>query len=108
MNFENVYWNWPSMNADHHAASILAIGDSWFWYPFPGGALLNQLGPLVAPKEHFILAIGNNGAEAFDYVQGKYKIAVTTALNFHGGGLSAVFISAAAMISRALTICARC
>jgi hypothetical protein len=78
---------------DHHAASILAIGDSWFWYPLPGGSLLNQLGPLVAPKEHYILAIGNNGAEAFDYVHGKYRNAVTTALNFHGDGLSAVFIS---------------
>ena len=93
MNFENVYWNWNSMQDDHHSASILAIGDSWFWYPFPGGSLLNQLGPLVAPKEHYILAIGNNGAEAYDYVHGKYRDAVTTALKFHGDGLSAVFIS---------------
>ncbi len=93
MNFQNVYWDWPSMDADHHSASILAIGDSWFWYPFPGGSLVNRLGPLVAPKEHFVLAIGNNGAEAYDYVHGKYRNAVTTALNFHGDGLSAVFIS---------------
>ena len=93
MNFQNVYWDWNSMRDDHHSASILAIGDSWFWYPFPGGSLLNRLGPLVAPKEHFILAIGNNGAEAFDYVHGKCKNAVTNALNFHGDGLSAVFIS---------------
>lgn len=81
------------MRDDNHAASILAIGDSWFWYPFPGGSLVNRLGPLVAPKEHFILAFGYNGAEAFDYVHGKYKNAITTALNFHGDGLSAVFIS---------------
>jgi hypothetical protein len=93
MNFENVYWDWPSMDADHHSPSILAIGDSWFWYPFPGGSLLNRLGPLVATKDHYILAIGNNGAEAFDYVHGKYRNAVTTALNFHGDGLSAVFLS---------------
>jgi hypothetical protein len=93
MNFENVYWDWPSMRADHLAPSILAIGDSWFWYPFPGGSLLNQLGPLVKTKQHQILAIGNNGAEAFDYVHGKYADAVATALNFHGDGLSAVFIS---------------
>ena len=81
------------MREDYHAASILAIGDSWFWYPFPGGSLINRLGPLVAPKEHFLLAIGNTGAEAYDYVHGKFKNAVTTALNFHGDGLSAVFIS---------------
>jgi hypothetical protein len=93
MNFQNVYWDWPSMQDDHHSASILAIGDSWFWYPFPGGSLVNRLGPLVAPKEHFILAVGNNGAEAYDYVHGKYKNVVTTALNFHGDALSAVFIS---------------
>ncbi len=93
MNFENVYWDWESMDADHHSPSILAIGDSWFWYPFPGGSLLNCLGPLVAPKEHFILAVGNNGAEAFDYVRGKYKGIVTNALNSHGDGLSAVFLS---------------
>jgi hypothetical protein len=93
MNFENVYWDWDSMDADHHSASILAIGDSWFWYPFPGGSLVNRLGPLVAPKEHYILAVGNNGAEANDYVHGKFKNAVTNALNFHGDGLSAVFVS---------------
>ena len=93
MNFNNVYWDWNSMQDAHRAASILAIGDSWFWYPFPDGSLLNQLGPLVEPKDHHILAIGNNGAEAYDYVHGKYADAVTTALRFHGDALSAVFIS---------------
>lgn len=34
-----------------------------------------------------------NGAEAFDYVDGKYKQAVLHALKFYGSGLSAVFIS---------------
>lgn len=81
------------MQSDHHAASILAIGDSWFWYPFPGGSLLNQLGPLVAPGQHYLLAIGNNGAEAYDYVEGKYRKQVRTALQFHGPALSAVFVS---------------
>lgn len=40
-----------------------------------------------------ILTFGNNDAEAFDYVHGKYRNAVTTALNLHGDGLSAMFIS---------------
>ena len=50
MNFQNVYWDWPSMQTDNHSASMLAIGDSWFWYPFPGGSLVTRLGPLGAPK----------------------------------------------------------
>jgi len=93
MNFENVYWDADEMQDDGRSASILAIGDSWFWYPFPGGSLLNQLGPVVATRQHTILAIGYNGAEAADYVDGKYSGFVETALDYHGDGLSAVFIS---------------
>ena len=93
MKFENVYWDDASMKNDGVYPSILAIGDSWFWYPFPGGSLLNQLGRLVAKKEHFILALGNNGAEAYDYAIGKYNRSIRTALKFHGPSLSAVFIS---------------
>ena len=94
MSFENVYWDWNEMQNAGHVPSILAIGDSWFWYPFPGGSLLNQLGRLVAPRQHQVLAFGNNGAEAYDYVYGKYAKAVRNALRlFNDGGLSAVFLS---------------
>lgn len=93
MNDENVYWDATSMQIDQVYPSILAIGDSWFWYPLPGGSLINQLGPLVAPKGHFIFALGNNGAEAFDYVYGKYSRLIRTALRLHGSSLSAAFIS---------------
>lgn len=51
MKFENVYWDAGLMADDAHSASILAIGDSWFWYPFPGGSLLNPLGRVVAGKQ---------------------------------------------------------
>jgi hypothetical protein len=54
---------------------------------------VNQLGRLVAKKEHYVLALGNNGAEAFDYVYGKYSKSVKTALSLHGMALSSVFIS---------------
>ncbi|MCS6786425.1 MAG: hypothetical protein NZ524_05265 [Thiobacillaceae bacterium] len=93
MKYENVYWDWPSMQNDDHYPTILAIGDSWFWYPFPGGSLLNPLGRIVAKKGHYILALGNNGAEAYDYVYGKYRRSVKTALRLHGKDLSSVFIS---------------
>ncbi len=93
MAFDNVYWDQRELAEASKSVSILAIGDSWFWYPFPGGSLLNALGPLVKPKAHTILAFGNNGAEAFDYVSGVYRDSVETGLRFHGAGLSAVFVS---------------
>jgi hypothetical protein len=93
MNAGNVYWDSGAMTIDGVFPSILAIGDSWFWYPLPGGSLINQLGEVVAPKSHFVLAFGNNGAEAFDYVYGKYSRSIRTALKLHGSSLSAVFIS---------------
>lgn len=93
MNAGNVYWDAASMEIDHVYPSILAIGDSWFWYPFPGGSLINQIGAVVASKEHCIFALGNNGAEAYDYVYGKYSKSIRTALKLHGSSLSATFIS---------------
>jgi hypothetical protein len=93
MHFQNVYWDVGLMKNDGHQPSILAIGDSWFWYPFPGGSLLNHLGPIVATREHVIVAYGYNGAEAFDYVHGKYEKQIRTALKLYGDRLSAVFIS---------------
>jgi lysophospholipase L1-like esterase len=93
MHFRNVYWDAVLMRTDDRYPSILAIGDSWFWYPFPGGSLLNHLGDIVAPREHVILAFGNNGAEAFQYVHGTYAWQIKNALDLYGSSLSAVFIS---------------
>ena len=87
------YWDEAKMRNDAVSPSILAIGDSWFWYPFPGGSLINYLGPLVGRQQHTILAKGMNGAEAFDYVDGKYAGLVRHALRMYGASLSAVFIS---------------
>lgn len=92
MKLDNVYWSWDASTADGGNPSILAIGDSWFWFPLPGGSLINQLGKLVN-ADHYILAVGNNGAEAFDYVEGKYRKDVKRQLGLHGPSLSAVFIS---------------
>lgn len=89
----NYYWNENPMKIDGVYPSILLIGDSWFWYPFIGGSLTNNLGPIVASKGHIILAKGMNGAEAFDYVDGKYARIVREALRLYGADLSAVFLS---------------
>jgi hypothetical protein len=88
----NLYWHEPSMRADGAFPSILAIGDSWFWYPLPGGSLATSLAKLLTPA-HTVLAFGNNGAEAFDYVAGVYAGMIDGALERHGGALSAVFVS---------------
>ncbi len=60
---ESLYWHEPTMRIDGAMPSILAIGDSWFWYPLPGGSLATCLARLVAAKQHTVLAFGNNGAE---------------------------------------------
>lgn len=88
----NIYWHEPAMRNDGIVPSILAIGDSWFWYPLPGGSLATSLARLVAPR-HAVLAFGNNGAEAFDYVNGVYAHGIDRALDRYGDGLSAVFVS---------------
>lgn len=90
---ESYYWDENKMKTDGANPTILAIGDSWFWYPFLGGSLINNLGPIVEKKNNIILAKGMNGAEAFDYVDGKYAKIVLEALRLYGSGLSAVFIS---------------
>ena len=90
---ESFYWDEEKMKRDGANPTILGIGDSWFWYLFLGGSLINNLGPIVARK-NVILAKGMNGAEAFDFVDGKYARIVLEALRLYGSGLSAVFISA--------------
>jgi hypothetical protein len=88
-----VYWDKSQMQNDGATPSILAIGDSWFWYPLIGGSLIVPLGDLVASKGHTIYCLGNNGAEAIDYTQGRYRRTVLEALRLYGSVLSAVFIS---------------
>jgi hypothetical protein len=89
----NYFWDSNAMNLAGMNPNILAIGDSWFWYPFPGGSLINNLGRIVQPKSGVIFAKGNNGAEALDYVDGKYADVVREALRLYGSGLDAVLIS---------------
>lgn len=90
---DNIYWHEPSMVQDGVVPSIVAIGDSWFWYPLPGGSLATSLARLVAPRQHTLLVFGNNGAEAFDYVSGVYAQMIERALGRYGTSLSAVFVS---------------
>jgi hypothetical protein len=89
----NVYWSKQALDDDSTTADILAIGDSWFWYPFPGGSLVTHVGHMLAPTGHNVLVAGNNGAEVYDYVKGKYKRQVRELLRLFGSTASALFIS---------------
>ncbi|UUX96955.1 SGNH/GDSL hydrolase family protein [Aquabacterium sp. J223] len=90
----NVFWDKQALENANETADILAAGDSWFWYPFPGGSLITGIGALVAHKGHNILVEGSNGVEAYDLVKGKYKRQVNEMLRLYGSGASAFLISA--------------
>lgn len=51
--------------------AILAIGDSWFWYPKISN-LLAEISAAVKPDYSNIMALGYLGAELEEYVKGKY------------------------------------
>ena len=89
------YWHASQLAEDGVMPGVLAIGDSWFWYPFPGGALLHHLAPYMRKKERIVFAVGHNGAEAIDYVDGVYREEVAQALKLYGDGLTEVLILAA-------------
>lgn len=90
---ERPYWDHAALALENATPAVLAIGDSWFWYPI-GAALLDPVNSLVWKKQYAIYAIGNNGAELGDYVHGgKYRTPIKMALDSWGNGLSAVFLS---------------
>ena len=78
--------------------SILAVGDSWFWYPLPTGYnLLQQLSQRVLKPDYAnILSLGYVGARLEDYVEGKYENEFQNELKpANARYYSAVFISGA-------------
>lgn len=85
------YWDAELMRQDSCTPAVLAIGDSWFWYPI-GQSLLDPINK-AWNRRYCIYVIGENGAEARDYVDGKFRNVVRDALKGYGAGLSAVFIS---------------
>jgi hypothetical protein len=84
------YWDPHLLFEDNQTPHILAIGDSWFW--FPKNNLLNPI------FNHFnsgkcILALGNNGAEVVEFVGKKYRHAIQSSLDSWGDSIEAVLIS---------------
>ena len=72
--------------------AILAIGDSWFWYPKVPN-LLEGISAVVKPVYSNILALGNIGATLESYLKGKYAPDFATALRPADATYSAVMIS---------------
>jgi len=80
--------------------AILAIGDSWFWYPKISN-LLAEISAAVKPDYSNIMALGYLGAKLEEYVNGKYAKAFArelrpaflqyySAVMISGGGNDAV------------------
>jgi hypothetical protein len=83
------YWNEAVMQYNNEVPDILAIGDSWFWYP--ANNLLNPINNFWNGNKT-ILALGNNGAKAVEYT-GKYKRSIRDAVRGYKTKVRAVLIS---------------
>lgn len=86
---------WDERQLDGTSPTILAIGDSWFWYPFNN--LANPLHRILnRSREHIILVRGRNGATTSEYVKGRIREQIEWDLDkAHGYGrtIQAVFLS---------------
>jgi hypothetical protein len=83
------FWDERLMIEQSYAPDVLAVGDSWFWYPVNN--LLNPLFNVLGGSE-CILAYGDNGAEAIDYVT-YYRGRIAGALKEWRKTIKAVLIS---------------
>lgn len=78
--------------------TVLAIGDSWFWYPLPTGYnLLQTLSDRVLKPDYAnIMSLGYVGARLEEYVHGRYAPDFRSELEpINAQYYSAVFISGA-------------
>jgi hypothetical protein len=73
-----VYYS-PNQIREGAFPAILAIGDSWFWYPKVSN-LLAEVSAAVKPDYSNIMALGNLGAKLEEYMNGKYAKAFTREL----------------------------
>ena len=68
-----VYYQ-PNQIVPGHYPAVLAIGDSWFWYPFASN-LLAEISAVVKPDYSNILTLGKNGATLRSFAIGAYAAA---------------------------------
>lgn len=86
---------WDESQLEGNSPTILAIGDSWFWYPLNN--LANPLHRILnRSREHIILVRGRNGAETKEYVSGHIREQIEWDLDKtrgYGRTIQAVFVS---------------
>jgi hypothetical protein len=88
-------WDESVLQKENVFPSVLAIGDSWFWYPrnnlaIPLYKILNR------SQTHVMLVRGHNGAEAIEYETGPIRAQIESDLDKkkgYGRTLKAVFLS---------------
>jgi len=85
------YWDEVRMNGAGEFPHVLALGDSWFWYPFN-----NLLTPLFNywGGNRVILAQGMVGAEAVDLAAGQWLREFRRVLKWNKSTIRTVLISA--------------
>ncbi len=88
-------WDESQLISNNVFPTILAIGDSWFWYPKNNLAIpLHKI--LNKQKSHVILVRGYSGAEAVQYASGVLRSQLEKDLDRatgYGRTLQAVFVS---------------
>ena len=88
-------WDESVLTSEDVTPNILAIGDSWHWYPFNN--LLNRLYSILNRRQDCVIfARGHNGALMQDYVSEPLASIIRGDLNRktgYGHSLYAVFVS---------------
>lgn len=84
----NVYWGVHGAVSAGANASVLLIGDSWFWYPVDNLAV--EIGAAL-PNQTFVV-VGNNGSEAAQWRE-KYRKEIDYAFKWYGAGVQALMLS---------------
>lgn len=85
---QNVYWGVHGALAASANATILMVGDSWFWYPVDNLAV--EIGNAL--PEQTLVAIGNSGAEAVQWSD-KYRKDIDFGFKMYGAGAQVLMVS---------------
>lgn len=85
---DNVFWGTHSALAVNASPSMMAIGDSWFWYPFNN--LAREIGGRRPHQQ--LLVVGRNGAEAAEW-DTKYRKDIDFAFEMYGASVRALLLS---------------
>ena len=84
----NVYWGVQGALAASANASVLMIGDSWFWYPLDN--LAREMADALPNQT--VVVVGHNGAEAAQWSD-KYRKAIDFGFKMYGPGVQALMLS---------------